>query len=289
VAGDLADAAQQWQTEGWALVDGLVPEADIDAAADDLERLYGSDTFANYNGAAGFGDGDPEGRRFRETQFQGMRGFPQPGCDALNELVVHPRLGAFARLALQDDDVRIYQASTWGKWAGAVNYEQPMHQDTNHSLLPPRMEPGFWHLETFLYLSDVDEGCAPPKLVPRRDADGRAYDELYEHEIAATGRRGSLLAYRSDVWHRGTDFGRPGASRFVLVTAYRPASAEWWGYDAFARLGGDLTWASFVAGKTPEQLALFGIPRPGHPYWNDETIDAMAAKYPGLDVAPWRA
>lgn len=287
MAADLAAAAAQWQTEGWALVEGLVPDADIDAVADDLRRLYAEDTFADYNGAAGAGDGSPEGRRFRESQFQGMRGFPQAGCDALNDLFVHPRLVEFARAALAEEDVRIYQAALWGKWAGAVNYEQPLHQDGNHSLLPPRMEPGFWHLETFLYLSDVDEGCAPPRLVPRsRTSDDRA--SMYEAEVAATGRRGSLLAYRSDVWHRGTDFTRPDASRFVLVVAFRPAQADWFGYDAFPRLGSDSRWAAFVAGKTPDQLALFGIPRPGHAFWTPATVDAMADKYPGLDVTPWR-
>jgi len=284
---DLAAAARQWQTEGWALVDGLVPEADIDAVAGDLKRLFDGDTFADYNRSTGFGDGPPDGRGFRETQFEGMRGFPQRGCRALNDLFVHPRLVEFARLALGDDDVRIYQAAVWGKWAGAVNYEQPLHQDGNHSLLPPRMEPGFWHLESFLYLSDVDEDCAPPRLVPRSRS-AAPYDELYEHEIPAMGRRGSLLAYRSDVWHRGTDFGRPDASRFVLVVAFRPAQADWFGYDAFPRLGRDAIFSKFVAGKTPEDLALFGIPRPGHAYWNEATVDAMTAMYPGLDTTPWR-
>jgi hypothetical protein len=287
MADDLLAAAHQWQTEGWALVDGLIPEAEIDAVAGDLERLYGADTFADYNRAAGFGDGSPQGRQFRSTQFQGMRGFPQPGCPTLNDLFVHPRLLEFARLALSDDDLRIYQAAVWGKWAGEVNYEQPLHQDGNHSLLPPRMEPGFWHLESFLYLSDVDEDSAPPRLVPRSHS-GVAYDDLYKNEITATGRRGSLLAYRSDVWHRGTDFTRPDASRFVLVAAFRPAEAEWFGYDAFPRLGNNGTFYSFVAGKTPEELALFGIPRPGHAYWDEATVDALAAKYSGLDVSPWR-
>src|SRR5205823_10689289 len=74
VGDDLAAAAEQWQTEGWALVEGLVPEPDVDAVASDLERLYSEDTFDNYNRAAGFGDGSPEGRRFRATQFEGMRG-----------------------------------------------------------------------------------------------------------------------------------------------------------------------------------------------------------------------
>jgi hypothetical protein len=150
------------------------------------------------------------------------------------------------------------------------------------------MEPGFWHLETFLYLSDVDEDCAPPRLVPKSRS-AVDYEDLYQHEVVATGGRGSLLAYRSDVWHRGTDFLRSDASRFVLVAGFRPAQADWFGYDAFARLGNDRTFRSFASGKSVEELALFGIPRPGHEYWNGATVDAMATQYPGLDVSPWRA
>lgn len=283
-----ADAAAQWREEGFALVEGLVPTDDVDAVADDLARLYGTDTFDNYNRAKGFGDGDPDGKQFRATQFDGMRGFPMHGCAALNDLFVHPRLVEFARHTLQDDDIRIYQAAVWGKWAGEVNYEQPLHQDGNHSLVPPRMERGFWHMETFLFLSDVDEDSAPPRLVPRSKSDVD-YDDLYQHEIVATAKRGTLMAYRSDVWHRGSDFTRADASRFVLVEAFRPASAEWFGYDAFPRLGNSSVFAKFVRGKSPEDLALFGIPRPGHSYWNAQTVDAMEAKYPGLDVTLWRA
>jgi hypothetical protein len=218
-----------------------------------------------------------------------MRGFPFDGSGALNGLFVHPRLIAFARAAMQSDDLRIYQGAVWGKWAGAVNYEQPLHQDSNHSLLPPRMEPGFWHLEGFLYLSDVDEGCAPPRLVPRsRVRDGMSPEDLYDHEVVATGKRGSFLAYRSDVWHRGSDFARADASRFVMVISFKLAGQEWFGYDAFPRYGSDPRFAKFVAGKSPEELALFGIPRPGHPYWNEASIEAMARRHPRLDMTPWR-
>jgi hypothetical protein len=284
---EFAAAARQWQEEGWALVEGLVPTDDVDAVADELARLYGGDTFDDYNRASRYGDGTPNGKQFRGTQFDGMRGFPQHGCRRLNDLFVHPRVVEFARHALADDDLRIYQAAVWGKWAGAVNYEQPIHQDGNHSLVPARMERGYWHLELFLYLSDVDEDCAPPRLVPRSQSDV-PYNELYDHEVVATGKRGTLMAYRSDVWHRGTDFARADASRFVLVEGFRPAAAEWFSYDAFGRLGNNDTFAKFVRGKSPEDLALFNIPRPGHAFWTAATVDAFAQKYPGLDVTPWR-
>ena len=286
-----AAAARQWQDDGWALVEGLVPEADVDAVADDIALLYGTETFADYNKAKGSGEFvAPDGKAFREQQFDGMRGFPFGGSGALNDLFVHPRMLEFARVAMQSDDLRIYQAAVWKKNAGEVGYEQPLHQDGNHSLVPPRMEPGFWHLEGFLFLSDVDEDCAPPKLVPRelRTTTTTEYADLYQHEVAATGTRGSFLAYRSDVWHRGTDFGRPDASRVVMVISFKLGGAEWFGYDAFPRLGSDGRFAKFVAGKTPDELALFGIPRPGHPYWNAATIDAMARRHRGLDMSPWR-
>ncbi|HVV37305.1 MAG TPA: phytanoyl-CoA dioxygenase family protein [Acidimicrobiales bacterium] len=288
MAYEFADAARQWQEEGWALVEGLVPTDDVDAVAPELERLYAEDTFDDYNRASRYGDGTPVGKQFRGSQFDGMRGFPVHGGRRLNDLFVHPRIVEFARHALADDDLRVYQGAVWGKWAGAINYEQPIHQDGNHSLIPARMEPGYWHMEAFLFLSDVDEDCAPPRLVPRSRSKV-SYDELYEHEVVATAKRGTLLAYRSDVWHRGTDFARADASRFVIVVGYRPAAAEWFSYDAYGRLGNDPTFARFARGKTPEELALFSIPRPGHPYWNAAMVDAFEAKYPGLDVTPWRA
>src|SRR6185436_16547694 len=111
VTGDLATAARQWQEEGFALVPGLVPAGVIDAAAAELAAVYDADTFDDYNRARGFGDGDPTGKQFRSSQFDGMRGFPVRGCRALNDLFVDPRLVAFATHALVDEDVRLYQAA----------------------------------------------------------------------------------------------------------------------------------------------------------------------------------
>jgi hypothetical protein len=39
----------------------------------------------------------------------------------------------------------------------------------------------------------------------------------------------------------------------------------------------------------PRQRALFGVPLPEHPYWTEETIAGMAARYPGMDMTPYLA
>jgi hypothetical protein len=49
-----------------------------------------------------------------------------------------------------------------------------------------------------------------------------------------------------------------------------------------------MEWFDFVRQATPRQLALFSIPRPGDPYWTEETVAGVGARYPGLDMEPWR-
>lgn len=43
-----------------------------------------------------------------------------------------------------------------------------------------------------------------------------------------------------------------------------------------------------ASGPCARQLMLFGFPPPGHPFWTDETLAAMALRYPGLDLTPLR-
>jgi hypothetical protein len=33
---------------------------------------------------------------------------------------------------------------------------------------------------------------------------------------------------------------------------------------------------------------LFGFPRPGDDYWNEQSLADVALRYPGMDMAPYR-
>ena len=33
---------------------------------------------------------------------------------------------------------------------------------------------------------------------------------------------------------------------------------------------------------------MLGFPAPGHPYWTAQTLAGVAARYPMLDLSPWR-
>ncbi|MDE0134431.1 MAG: hypothetical protein OXM54_06275 [Acidimicrobiaceae bacterium] len=299
---DLDEAAQHWREHGWVLVDGLVPTADIDHAVEELWDLYPRpeefhsgdpalrERFVgrSYDQGHKFPETKPEGAAFRPEQFLGHILFPYTS-HRLNRLQVHADVVRFARMAMGIDDIRIYQARIWGKYTGVANYEQPFHQDRNHNVVPDRLEAGWWNLEGFLYLSDVDDGVAPTELAGGPADRVRPYDGPPDGDrISAAGVRGSFLAYRPDVWHRGVDLTRPGGSRFLMSASFKPGGADWIGYDNVQPVSNGPLWSKFAASCTPDELSLFGAPLPGHPYWTSELVDALEDRYRGIDASPWR-
>jgi hypothetical protein len=307
------DAIATWRDNGWVLVPGLVPTDEIDAATPDLREQF--PTAEQYH-ADPAGELErwlgrpppprpdawvwpPDGPGFRPEQHRWLGQFPFPGSGTLNRLVVHPAIVDFMERALETTDLRIYQARVNAKYAGSTNYEQPMHTDRNHSFLPPLTEPPWQHVEAFLYLSDVGDGTAPTHLVSVRDSVGRSPTEplimpdrdaeLYAAERAAAGVRGSLLAYRTDVFHRGVDLTDPAGARFLLNVSFKSAGHDWIGYDSIQSRANSLEWDAFAEASTWRELALFGFPPPGHAIWDVALLDATARRYPKLDLEPWRA
>jgi hypothetical protein len=305
------DEVATWQEHGWVLIDGLIGTDEIAAAAAELREMFPTPVayhldprgeIERWKGRPGHTSNGyvwpDEGPGFRPEQHRWRRDFPFAGRGLLNRMCVHPSIVDFTERALGTADIRLYQAGLGAKYTGETNYEQPMHTDRNHSWLPPRGRAPWWHVETFLYLSDVDEASAPTHLVSVQDSVGRKptmplylpdWDkELYAAEKPAVGVRGSLLAYRPDVFHRAVDLTAPGGARFLLNVSYKVAGQDWVGYDGIQARAVDPQWDTFVAGSTPRELELFGFPPPGHPIWDAELVDATSERYPGLDLSPWR-
>jgi hypothetical protein len=307
-----ADAeVDTWRDEGWVLLEGLVGTDEVDAAAADLGYLFpGRDEYhADPEGVTERRKGRPappkedfvwpeDGPGFRADQQRWMGVFPFEGSGALNRLCVHDSIVDFAERALGSPDIRLYQIHASAKYAGLTNYEQPLHMDRNHSWLPPGSEEPWWNLEGFLYLSDVNADDNPTRLVSVRDSAGvtspypvilpQMDPAVYRLERAAPGVRGSYLAYRSDVWHRGTDFGAPGGARFLLALAFKRAGLDWIGYDQQQSRSTGPEWTAFAESSTPRQLELFGFPPPGHPVWSEALLAETARRYPAMDLSPWR-
>ena len=81
----------------------------------------------------------------------------------------------------------------------------------------------------------------------------------------------------------------PGGSRLLLNVSFKVAGQDWIGYHAWQSRANTREWDTFVEGSTPRELELFGFPPPGHPIWDTAFVEATAARYPKLDLSPWRA
>jgi hypothetical protein len=303
--GVVDDAAAHFDEHGWVLVPGLVPAADVEAALPQLFRLYPTPEEVasgerTERTAPFLGDPDDDGgRRFRGRQFSGLRDAPT-GDAALDTLALHPRILDLVEALLSTTDVRLYQAETFAKYHGAADYEQPLHVDeTNHTLVPPRRDGRYRQVQLFLYLSDVTEARGATRVVSRQvtapiDREDVVIHRagcvhLDEHEVAAVGPAGSVLAYSADTVHRGAAMTEPGSGRFFFNLAYRPAGVDWVGALPWPRRGIDPAMTTWIEALDVRQLTALGFPPPGHDYWDADTLAATANRYPGLDLGPWRA
>ena len=289
---ELDEARQQLDERGFVVLPGYLSAEELAAAQAGLPAVFPT--------ADEFHDGVDPGRNaaLSASQFAGIVNFPFASVD-LSLVAVQPKLIELAHALLGTDDLRIYCIEGWAKYTGAIDYEQDHHRDyVNHTMLVPSSAPEQRQLEFFLYLGDVAEDLGPTHVVPlaasghlgpvpsRRGRDD--HPELYDAEVSGAGPAGTVLAYTTNTLHRGTNMTAPRGARFTIHINYRPHEVDWAQRHPWTLRAEMPDWHRFVERATPRQLELFGWPRPGHPYWTDETVAGVAARYPGLDLSPWR-
>ncbi|MGP0032440.1 MAG: phytanoyl-CoA dioxygenase family protein [Acidimicrobiales bacterium] len=231
---------------------------------------------------------------FAASQFAGVEEFPYRSWD-LNRLAFHPDLVDAVERYLGTPDLHLYKVELWAKYAGAVDYDQPLHRDYgSHSLVVPRPDTRYQQITTFIFLSDVTEADGPTRLVPFEVGQSVPFTPLYlergalaQAERSAVGPAGTLLLYRTDILHRGSDLTGPGRSRFSILADYQVRGTTWGGKMAWPKQAPQ-RWAKLMPQCSVRERDLFGFPRPGDPYWNEQTLADVAARYPGMDMTPYR-
>ena len=209
------------------------------------------------------------------------------------------------------------------------NADQRMHCDfTSHTLThpPPWYSPDA--VEIIIYLSTVEECDGATAVVPRSGSNDPAYQypiyqmpgmglldyynnrqiceaylqrvdpdvaqfratHLYSREKKVKYQFGTVLFYRHDTWHRGTELKR-GCLRMVVNMTYKRSSA-----DSICNMHQGWAWElhhrniqMMMATISVEQRTVLGFPKPGHHYWNEQTLLALAARYGalGFDMKPY--
>jgi hypothetical protein len=288
-----AELRTAWFEDGWCVWPSAIPKQDVLAASTALAKMFPSIEDMDS------GKEDERTNPFRNWDAAWPE-FPFRSR-SLNRLVMHDVLIDLAEDLLGTDDIRLYLGLVTAKYANQSSHvNQFLHTDyPNHMLVVPRPEPGYQQLEMFLYLTDVTAANGATRMVSvtktshipveTHTLSFTEYPDLYEEPGEASGPAGSIVCYRPDVYHRSSDWDDPGKSRIMMHLSFRPGTAEWGGYHAWPYKGFAPEWHNFVRESGPRQLGLLGFPKPGHPYWTPETIAGVGARYPGLDMDPWRA
>jgi len=279
--------AEVWD-QGFTVVEGFLDPATLAAAQEALWTIYPKpeDYFA-----------DPERYpRFARSQFSGLRFYPYPSW-ALNRVAVYPDLVDAAERFIGSKDIEIYKVELWAKYSGAINYDQPHHRDFgNHTLVVPRVDGRHVQMTTFILLSDVTEADGPTKVVPIPRATDiplfpkeKKMGELIDREVSVAAPAGSLLIYKTDVLHRGSDFKGPGRSRFVMLVDFQERGWRWMGKMSWPNHADMEGMTEAMVRMTPRERDLFGWPPQGSDYWNAQTLADVAIRYPGIDLSPYGA
>jgi hypothetical protein len=289
----LSDAATAWRRDGFVVLPGYLDGPELESAQRELPAVYPS--AENYHAAPSEG----ANQLYSGDEFGGILTFPFPTV-ALCHLVVHDKLIALAEAIFETDDIRIYASELWAKYSGAASYEQEHHRDyLNHTPLVPSATDVRWRgLEMFIWLSDVAEDHGPTHLVPLPVTAGVAAlphgylrserPDFYEHEHSGAGPAGTVVAYSTDTFHRGTDITAPRSARYSAHVSYKHADNLWTGRHAWGDHSFRPDWNPFVEQATMRQLLLFEFPPPEHPYWTPQTLKDLAVRYPGLDSRQWQ-
>ena len=284
--GHAAAVAEFWE-RGFVLIRGVFGRDMIDPAQRALKKIYPS--------AARYFNNPMEFAHLTKTKFSGISYYPFPDW-ALNRLPVHAPLVSILESILETGQIDCYKVELWAKYAGTVDYAQPHHRDyENHSLVVPREDHLMPQITCFLFLSDVTEHDAPTKLVPvsvTKDIPlGVArvpMGELFDDEVAAVGPAGSVLFYRTDVFHRASNFSTPGRSRFTMLMDYKCRGCAWQGKMAWPDRALSPGWVESIVRMSPRERDLFGWPPIGSIYWNNQTLEDVAKRYPGIDLSAYK-
>jgi ectoine hydroxylase-related dioxygenase (phytanoyl-CoA dioxygenase family) len=293
MAGISPEDYEHWRAHGYVVV-RLLDDAQV---KDILDNVY--DYFPSWE------DYKRRPKRYDELITGGSgslgprREFPFVGT-ALNNMTVHPELVAFAERVTGTERLMLSHSQLIAKYPGTRDFEQELHVDYgNNSRAYPKPDTRIYDLPSITYYTDVTLDLGPTYLVPQdvtrdevlvpRHRTREGYPELYEKEVALTVPAGSTVIYSMNTLHRGSTMRAREGVRFSHHIGLRRADVTWAGQHTFQHEGGRPEMDHWLEAATPRERELAGFPPVGDAFWDETTIAGVAARYPNMDMDPYRA
>ena len=289
---------KKWKKEGAIVLNELFTTDEIVSVHNDIEQIFGSKK--GVKPIIKKHDGKPE---TVPEQFLNFENIPFDCSPALNLIGVHPQLINFAKDALKTNNVRLYQSQAWAKFSGETDFEQSFHCDYgNHTLTVPSTDITQNSITFLMYFSNVTEQHGPAHFVSRTDSDKIDNSSKYFLENSnqkelqkslatfaktTAGPAGTIFAYGIDVFHKATNITKVGAYRYAVTSCFKKAGNDTIGFTAWP-YHQQKPWNIIFENASAEQLSCFGVPMPGDPFWNDNTINLASLRYPGWDMGDYK-
>jgi len=221
-------------------------------------------------------------------------------ADTINYNSAHPDIIHFVERLLGTTEILLSQSAIWAKYAGTGKFEQTMHLDyEGNTLVVPRDDGVFRQVNFILYYSDVTKDMGPTFVAPQDRTRGfglwppfrpkKQWPKLYKLEQPIIAKAGSVLIFSMRTYHRAGEITAEIGARFTQHLVYRSAQCPFNGYHQYSQFGEKPELKRFIENATPRQREMLGFPAPGHAYWIEETLNAVAIRYPKMDMKPYRA
>lgn len=231
--------------------------------------------------------------------------------DVFNRITVHPEILSFLRRSYGTSRLRLGESALQAKYGArfGASRDQTLHTDTwgKKSLAYPRDDGIFRQTFMILYYTDVTRETAPTFIVSREQTRGMSlltpdggttrnpddHPDLYEWERPVLVEAGTLLIFTGSTLHRGSAMTAETGRRLSHFITYHAAHATW--MESVRWPSGDrprpdaAALRRYLEGASPYERELVGFPGIDDPYWNAMTLQGMALRYPGMDLAPYRA
>jgi hypothetical protein len=219
---------------------------------------------------------------------------PHP-IPALNQLCLDHRILDIAETLLGETPV-LSQWQLWVRYPGSGYTDQKLHVDyMNHTLLVPDQREGFRYAELIVYLTDIGPEDAPTYVVRNAFTESLPFvpyrilpedhPEIYAAEEPVLASTGSVLGFGPGTWHRGSAFAAADRPRVAVHLAFRTAGTPWNGYTITHSRAYSPHFTDLVGMLDARQCVALGFPPPGHPYWTNATLKAIAMRYPTMDLS----
>lgn len=282
---------EHYAEHGFAIVEDFLTPDELAGARSELrEALPGWIEYCE--------DPSSEPEAWSQPRLRPVHRFPFPGR-WLNHITLHPQLQKLARQFAGGSELFCEQSNLHAKRKGdGSDVDQRMHCDYgNHTLAYPPNLPEYWQTAYLLYYTEVSHELAPTAVCswqhyPEKLRVPAHYTReerpaLYENEVKVVVPAGGLLIYSMRTFHRGTKFVANGGRLGHFIT-YTPAAWRWLGIDSWSKEAIRPEFRPWIERATPAERKLLGFPKPGHSYWTEETLEGVSARYPAMDMSPYR-